>query len=86
MNRVAIKRSGAYRRALYHACASAGEGCFLLGGKNTTPGNWKEARDRLTLTGNYIFFAGLDLADAAGKSLIGFTQAYRLGHSHSGYK
>ena len=58
----------------------SGAGCLLLGGENTMPRHRHEAGDRLALAGDHVLFAGLALADATGKRLVGLTQTYRLAH------
>ena len=80
MQRIAVERSSANRPAFLHAGPGAGAGRLLLGGENATAGNWNEARYRLALAGDDILLAGLDLADAAGKSLVSLAQGYRLAH------
>jgi hypothetical protein len=72
--RVVRRRSA----SLFHT--RAGAGCLLLGGENTMPRHRHEAGDRLALAGDHVLFAGLALADATGKRLVGLTQTYRLAH------
>jgi hypothetical protein len=80
MSCIAIEWSSADRPALFHASASPGESRLLLRGQNAAPGNWNEARYRLTLAGDDIFLAGLNFADAAGKRLVSLAQGYRSAH------
>jgi len=80
MNCIAVERSGTDRPTLLHTCAGPGEGRLLLKGQNAAPGNWNEARYRLTFSGDDKFLAGLDFADAAGKSLVSLPQGYRSPH------
>jgi hypothetical protein len=80
MQSVAIERTGSDRPSLFHTGARAGESGFLLRRQNAPAANRSESRNRLSIPGNYEFGAGLDFAYATGKSLVRFTQAYRLRH------
>ncbi|MGH7116213.1 MAG: hypothetical protein ACREE9_17190 [Stellaceae bacterium] len=79
MQRVAIERAGADRPALLDAHAGAGGRSLLLGAQGSMPGNRHDVRDRRAVAGDQ-FLAGLNLADAPRKSLVGLAQ--RAGPAH----
>src|SRR6266568_2327607 len=82
MQRVAIERILQTEiPALLHDRNRADECRLLLWSQHALVEYRDEAGHRLPLAGDDIFFARLDLANAARKGLVGFAQADYLAHS-----
>jgi hypothetical protein len=71
MKRLAVERTGSDRPALRHAGPGTGESRLLRRGQGVSATNGHEACNRPAIAGNDVLGTQFDLANAAGKALVG---------------